>query len=76
MFVGGLIASVIVSRQRSRRPVSRLLPFGFATAYSIVVSLHDRKSVSDLIIFVLAANIAAGLLVFAVWVESSRKRGR
>ena len=73
VFVGGLVASVVLTAKRWRKPVYRLLPFVYATAYAVGVSWYEGKAVSELGIFVLGANIAAGVLLFVLWVESPRR---
>jgi hypothetical protein len=67
--VGGLIASGVVSALRWRRPAYRLLPFAYASILAIAISWYDDKSLSGLISAVFGANLAAGLLVFAIWIE-------
>jgi hypothetical protein len=76
LFVGGLIATGVLTVRRWERLGYRLVPFAYATAYAIVLSLIDGKSTSDLVAFVLGANIAAGLLFFAMWIEMPRTRRR
>jgi len=74
VFLGGLIATAIVIARRWGQPIYRVLPFAYATMYAIVISLYQGKSASDLGLFVLGANIAAGVLFLALWFERPRNR--
>jgi hypothetical protein len=69
----GMVACGVASALRWTKPVFRLLPFAYVTASAAIVAWYDGKSALGLISFVVGMNVAAGLLLFAIWIE--RRRG-
>ncbi len=75
VIIVGMVASGVVSAIGWEKPLYRLLPFAYGTACAAILSWYDGKSASGLVTFVIAMNVGAGLLLFAIWIERSQRRG-
>jgi hypothetical protein len=72
--VVGMVAILFVTGRLWTRRLFRLLPFAYATVFTVIFGWLKGWSASELVPLAVGVNAGAAVLFFALWIQSPRSR--